>query len=94
MHSADRRSRGAQAARTNDRMCSRDVSARRQPDMIRASPAASPAPATPRPAVPFPLPFAQIEFNGGRNNPLWQYFLDHKDGPVLHKWCAFRVAVP
>lgn len=37
-----------------------------------------------------PVPFAQISFNGGNMNPLWDYFVAHKEGPVLHKWCGAR----
>ncbi len=73
-----------QAARNNDRMCTRNVSARREPDITTASMAAGAAPAALRPAVPF----AQIEYNGGRNNPLWDYYRDLKEGPLLHKWYA------
>ena len=40
-------------------------------------------------AVPGPaVPFAQIEYNGGKDNPLWEYFVAHKEGPMLHKWCV------
>ena len=33
-----------------------------------------------------PAPFAQIDFNGGHTNPLWEYFVGHNEGPILHKW--------
>ena len=52
--------------------------------MVTAASTADAAPAALRPAVPF----AQIEYNGGRDNPLWDYYRDLKEGPVLHKWCA------
>jgi len=81
---SEHRIRCVQAARNNDRMCTRDVSARREPDIAMDSSAAENMPVELRPAVPF----AQIEYNGGRNNPLWDYYRDLAEGPVLHKWCG------
>ena len=36
-----------------------------------------------------PVPFNQIQFDGGSpRNPIWEYFRDHKEGPLVHKWCG------
>jgi hypothetical protein len=40
-------------------------------------------------AITPPTPFSQIQFQGGSpGNPLWEYFSEHKEGPLVHKWCA------
>lgn len=47
-------------------------------------------------AVAPPVPFSQIQFQGGVEcpgqehpaHPLWEYFSNHTEGPLVNKWCA------